>query len=123
VYVRAFPAPASGPGGKVLISNAGGVFPIWSRSGRELFYQSGDQIMAVSYTVKGDSFVTEKPRVWATKLGGLTSGARTFDVAPDGKRLVVLTPVEPQEAPRADHDVVFVLNFLDELRRRVPAGR
>ena len=107
----------------MLISNAGGTFPIWSRAGRELFYQSGDQIMAVSYTVKDDSFVAETPRAWATKLGGSASVGRRFDVAPDGKRLAVLTPVEPQEAPRVDHDVVFVLNLLDELRRRVPTGR
>jgi serine/threonine-protein kinase len=123
VYVRAFPASPSGPGGRVLISNAGGTFPIWSRAGRELFYQSGDQIMAVSYTVTGDSFVAEKPRVWAAKLAGSASVGRRFDVAPDGKRLAVLTPVEPLEAPRADHDVVFVLNLLDDLRRRVPTGR
>jgi serine/threonine-protein kinase len=123
VYVRAFPAPPSGPGGRVLISNAGGTFPIWSRAGRELFYQSGDQIMAVSYTVKDDSFVAETPRAWATKLGGSASVGRRFDVAPDGKRLALLTPVEPQEAPKADHDVVFVLNLLDELRRRMPTGR
>jgi len=35
----------------------------------------------------------------------------------------VLTPVEPVPAAKANHDVVFVLNFLDELRRRVPVGK
>jgi Tol biopolymer transport system component len=118
VYVRAFP----GSGGKWQISNAGGMFPIWSRTGRELFYQSGDQIMAVSYTVNGDSFVAEKPRVWEAKLGGQTPGRR-FDLAPDGKRFAVLTPVEAVQAPKVDHEVVFVMNFLDELRRRVPTGK
>src|SRR5215469_12062649 len=36
------------------------------RPGRadELIYQSGDQLMAASYTVQGDSFVNDKPRVW-----------------------------------------------------------
>jgi serine/threonine-protein kinase len=120
VYVRAFTASPSRLGGRVLASNAGGTFPIWSRTGHELFYQAGDQVMAVSYTVNGDSFVTEKPRVWARTSGVLTPGpGRKFDVAPDGKRLAVVTPVEAREAPKADHDVVFVLNFFDELRRRV----
>jgi hypothetical protein len=124
VYVRPFPAGASGPGSKWQISNAGGVFPTWSRTGHELFYQSGDQIMTVSYTVNGDAFMPEKPRVWAAKLGGLASnGTRRFDVAPDGKRLAVLTPVESVQAPKVDHDVVFVLNFFDELRRRAPVGK
>ena len=82
VYVRGFPAPTSGQGSRWQISNRGGAFPVWSRSGRELLYQSGDQMMTASYTVKGDSFVAEKPRVWVAKLGG----ALAFDLAPDGKR-------------------------------------
>jgi WD40 repeat protein len=119
-------APTWSPDGRYLIFSggvAGGVFPIWSRTGHELFYQSGDQIMTVSYTVNGDSFMPEKPRVWAAKLGGLASnGTRRFDVAPDGS-LAVLTPVEAVQAPKVDHHVVFVLNFLDELRRRAPVGK
>ena len=52
VYVRPFPPPASGQGGLWPISNGGGTFPVWSPNGRDLLYESGDQIMAVSYTVK-----------------------------------------------------------------------
>ena len=76
--------------------------------------------MAVSYSVKGDTFVAEKPRVWIEKLG--TSGLATaWDLAPDGKRVVVLTPAGTEEAPKAEHEVTFLLNFFDELRRRVPS--
>ncbi len=39
VYVRPFP----GPGGKWQISNSGGMLPIWSRNGRELFFQNPRQ--------------------------------------------------------------------------------
>ena len=39
---------------------------------------------------------------------------------PDGKRVLVLTPLEFAAAPTPDHEVVFLLNFFDELRRRVP---
>jgi len=120
VYVRAFPPPASGQGGQWQISNSGGTAPRWSRNGRELIYQAGDQLMTVSYSVKGDTFVAEKPRVWIDKLG---TGARlAWDLAPDGKRVVVLTPVGTPEAPKADHEVTFLLNFFDELRRRAPVG-
>jgi serine/threonine-protein kinase len=119
VYVRAFPPPLSGQGGKWQISNGGvDAVPRWSRNGHELLYQSGDRIMAVSYTVKGDTFVPEKPRVWIAKLGGTQ-----WDLAPDGKRVATLTPVESAEAPKQEHEVVFLENFFDELRRRVPAGR
>jgi serine/threonine-protein kinase len=118
VYVRAFPPPASGQGGQWQVSNSGGTQPVWSRNGHDLLYQSGDQIMAVSYTVKGDTFEYERPRVWLAKLG-----PTQWDLAPDGKRVVVLTPVDTPEAPKQDHEVVFLENFFDELRRRVPVGK
>jgi len=115
VYVRAFPAPASGQGGQWQVSNSGGTNPVWSRNGHDLLYQSGGQIMAVSYSVKGDTFVYEKPRVWLAKLGGTA-----WDLAPDGKRVLVVTPADSPEAPKQDHEVVFLENFFDELRRRAP---
>ena len=124
VYVRAFPPPSSGQGGRWQISNSGGTGPRWSRSGHELVYQSGDQIMAASYTVNGDTFVAEKPRVWIAKLGAaVIANATVWDLAPDGKRVAVLTPVESAEAPKQEHEVVFLLNFFDELRRRAPTAR
>ena len=119
VYVRAFPQPASGQGGKWQVSNSGGHFPMWSRKERELLYHSGDQIMTVSYTVKGDSFVPEKPRLWTANLGGAT----WFDLAPDGKRLAVVMPVAAPEATKPGHEVTIIFNFLDELRRRAPIGK
>src|SRR5205823_4470300 len=107
--------PPSGQGGKWQISNNGGGTPRWSMSGHELVYQSSNQLMTASYTVKGETFVVDKPRVWVAKLGGTQ-----WDLAPDGKRAVVVTPVESAEAPKQDQDVVFLENFFDELRRRVP---
>jgi hypothetical protein len=122
VYVRAFPPPpASGPGSKWLISNSGGVNPRWSRRGPDLFYQSGDRIMAVRYKVSVATFVTEKPRVWLAKLGAIPVGISSgWDVAPDGDRVAVLTPVRSTEPEQPDHEIVFVMNFFDELRRRLP---
>jgi serine/threonine protein kinase len=118
VYVRAFPPPSSGPGRKWQISNSGGTVPRWSRTRHELMYQSGDQILAASYTVQGDTFVADKPRVWIAKLGGTQ-----WDLAPDGKRVAVLTQVESAAAPKQEHEVVLLQNFFDELRRRVPVGK
>ena len=60
----------------------------------------------------------EKPRVWIAKVAG-----KQWDLAPDGKRVVVVRPVETAEAPRQEHEVVFLENFFDELRRRVPASK
>jgi Tol biopolymer transport system component/predicted Ser/Thr protein kinase len=123
VYVRAFPPPASGHAGQWQISNRGGIYPLWSRNGRELIYEADDLLMAVSYSVKGDSFVAEKPRVWIEKFGGAANTPPNYDLSPDGKHAAVLTPVESTEAPKADHEVVLLENFFDELRRRVPVGK
>jgi serine/threonine-protein kinase len=134
IYVRAFP-PGSAQGGKWQISNSGGILPLWSRGGHELVYQSGDQLMSVAYTVTGDTFVAERPRVWIAKLGAATldtatlgaamlGGGYSWDLAPDGKRVAVVTSAESSDdAPRQEHEVVFLQNFFDELRRRVPLGK
>ena len=75
--------------------------------------------MTVGYTARGDSFVAEKPRVWAA---GVRSGSG-FDVAPDGRRVAVSVTVGTPDVQRQEHSVVFVLNFFDELRRRAPVGQ
>jgi serine/threonine-protein kinase len=116
VYVRPFGTPTA-TGGKWLISNGGGQFPAWSHNRSELLYKSGDRIMSVSYSAQKDTFVTDKPRTWLAALGG----AIGFDTAPDGHRVAAMMPVGSQGAPRQEHTLVFVQNFFDELRRRVPA--
>jgi serine/threonine-protein kinase len=127
VFVRAFPQPASGSGSRWQISTNGGTAPVWSRSGHDLFYQSGDQIIAASYAVTGDTFVPGKPRVWVpTLLAPVAPGrprSSPWDLAPDGKRVVLLTPVDSSDGGKQEHEVVLLQNFFDELRRRVPLGK
>jgi len=118
VYVRAFPPPSSGQGGKWQISNTGGIVPRWSRSGHELVYQSGDQLLIASYTVQGDTFTAGKPRVWIQSIG-----STLWDLAPDGKRVIALEAAEATQGPQQDHEVVMLLNFFDELRRKAPLGK
>ena len=119
VYVQAFPTSATSSGGK-LVSNDGGTFPHWSRTG-QLVYKSADQLMTVSYSVNGPTFIAEKPRVWIASLSG-TSGF-DWDLAPDGKRVVALIPEGMAKAPPPEHEIVMLQNFADELRRRVPLGK
>jgi len=117
VYVRPFP----GPGGKWQVSTASGILPTWSRSRRELFYQEDGRIMVVPYTVEGDSFRAEKPRVWSPGLVSLRVG-RSYDLHPDGERVAVLKASGDEAEARRDR-VVLIQNFFDELRRIAPAGR
>jgi len=115
VYVRAFPDK----GGKWQISNNDGVYPVWSRNGHDLFFRTQDnQIMVAGYTVKGDSFVADKPRVWSEKRIANIGLLANYDLAPDGKRIVALMPAETAEGQKAQNHVTFMLNFFDEVRRR-----
>jgi len=41
-------------------------------------------------------------------------------MSPDGKHLVIVTSAQTSEAPKQDHEVVFLFNFFDYLRQRVP---
>jgi serine/threonine-protein kinase len=119
VYVRAFPDKGS----KWQISNGGGAHPIFSPSGRELFFRNLDnQIMVAGYTVKGDSFLPDKPRMWSEKRLANVGRLSNYDLAPDGKRIVALMPDESTEGQKAQSHVIFLQNFFDELRRRVPTG-
>jgi hypothetical protein len=98
---------------------------VQGRSGGDLFFETPDgHIMAAAYTVKGDSFVADKPRLWSNRqIGGAPGQARNFDLAPDGKRIVALMPVESPAGPKQEHEVVMLLNFADELRRKVGVGK
>ncbi len=115
VYVRAF----SDKGGKWQISKSGGVHPVFSGNGRELFFRTDDnQIMVASYTVKGNSFVADKPRVWSEKRIANTGIVGNYDLAPDGKRIAALMPAATGQEQKAQSHVIFLENFFDEVRRR-----
>ena len=120
LYVRPFP----GPGGKWQISTGGGGYPIWSRDGHKLFFLTRDwRIMVASYTATGDSFAAGRPQVWSQKSLIFAGGNYPYDLTPDGKHFAVVmnsTAMAEQEQKPID-SVTVLLNFFDELRRRVPA--
>ena len=63
-------------------------------------------------------------RVWSDKpLANSGFNGPNFDVAPDDKRIAALLPVEAPEAQTAQSHVIFLMNFFDELRRKVPVGK
>jgi hypothetical protein len=71
--------------------SGGGLYPFWSNSGRDLFYDTEDsRIMVADYVVDGDSFVPEKPRLWSGKQL-FYIGTSNLDLAPDGKHFVVFS--------------------------------
>jgi len=108
VFVR----PFSGMGGPWQISN-GENMGVWSLKTREIFYQAKPdaRLMAASYSAAGDSFSPGPTRVWnQTKVD-------SFDIMPDGKRIVAF----PAPAQKEPNHAIFLFNYLDDLRRRLPA--
>jgi serine/threonine-protein kinase len=110
VYVRPFP----GPGTQRRISTDVGSTPRWSRTSDELLfvdYRQG-RIMVAPYTVAGESFQVEKPRLWSP--AGPAPGS-PYDLHPDGKRLALVAPRAPADV--VNDKVVLLFNFFDELKR------
>jgi eukaryotic-like serine/threonine-protein kinase len=112
VYVQPFP----GPGSKVLVSIQGGAEPVWSRDGHELFYRSGDQLIAVAVMLQ-PTFRASKPQVLFEKPYWRFGFLRNYDVTSDGRRFLFLK--ESEQAASATH-IEVVLNWQEELKRLVP---
>jgi Tol biopolymer transport system component len=124
VYVRPFPAVQQG---RTLISNTGGRQPVWSRNGRELFYIAADGAL-MSAAVETPRSDNEFAASAAVRLGGARywdaegspNRGRTYDVSADGTRFLRIK--EDEAAERLDRrSIVVVVNWLNELKRLVPA--
>jgi Tol biopolymer transport system component len=114
VYVQPFP----GPGSKVLVSTQGGTEAVWSRDGRELFYRSGNRMMAVATTMQ-PIFQASRPEVLFERPYSMASVLRNYDVTSDGRRFLMLKESE-QAAAATRIDVVQ--SWFDELKRLVPVN-
>ena len=105
VYV----APRSTPGSRIRVSPDGARYPVWSRSGAELFYLALDgRVMAVPMKTAAQlapgtpaPLFTLKGKPW-----------KAFDVAPDGRFLAVVPQTLAGEQP-----LNVVLNWTADLPR------
>jgi len=85
VYVQQFPAATN----KFQISGGGGVMPLWSRDGRELYFWQGMKLMAAAvHTEHG--FVADAPHeLFETRLRNFVGLSRNqYDITPDDRFLV-----------------------------------
>ena len=111
VYVRPYPSTS---GVAPRISSAGGTAPVWARDGKEIYYRSGNMMMAVQITT--DPLRHSTPRALFEEDRFMNPGAgTTYDVAADGRFLMV--EEDPDESVR----VIVVQNWFEELNRLVPA--
>jgi len=111
VYIRPFPNVNAG---KWILSSNGGRDPLWSRDGRELFYRSnGGQTINVVSMTRGPGAATSRVLVDlpASSNYELNPGNRLFEVAPDGRFLMLRRAAVPD----VSGDLILVHNFFAEL--------
>ncbi len=107
---QVFVVPYPGSGGKWQVSVSGGEFPVWSRTGHELFFPAiGDSITlyGVSYQVSGHTFEPGTPRVLFSGDFPIRSPYRTYDAAPDGNHFVMFEQAGSKETAEAPPTVVL----------------
>ena len=116
VYVQPYP----GPGGKWQVSTNGGTEPVWNPSGKEMFYREGNKMMSVEVSTQ-PSFSAGKPKMLFEGPNLPTPGTiANYDVSSDGQRFLMLKANEQESAPAQIH---VVMNWFEELKRKVPAGK
>lgn len=113
VYIQPYP----GPGGRVVISPGGGVEPVWSPTGREIFYRSidGTRMMAVEVGLGPTPSVAPPRELFAGQFVMSATGGNywsEYDLAPDGERFLMLVADEAT-APRLN----VVVGWAEALRR------
>lgn len=123
VFVSPFPDVTAS---RTLVTPAGGSQPRWARDGRALFYTGLDgTLMSVTIDPKAPITIGPPVQVLTTAYyGGITVLSRTgtYDVAPDGQRFLMIRDIDDATADRRTQ-IVIVRNWIEELKRLVPAGR
>jgi serine/threonine-protein kinase len=117
IYVRPFPNAGDG---RWQLSAGGGTRAVWARNGREIFFLTLTGTL-MSIRVESGATWTAGPPVRLLEgqyfLGGAGAVGRTYDVAPDGRFLMIKPAGTSQEAAT---NVIVVQNWTEELKRLVP---
>lgn len=102
------------------VSTGGGRMPLWSRNGQELIYLSPDGALMGVRVEPAPSWRSSTPaRILQGQYFFLAPG-RTFDIAADGRRFLMIKQGGATEA--APQNLVVVQNWFEELKRLVPAN-
>ena len=114
VYVARYP----GGGARRLISTGTGYAPRWAPDGRELFYSTGSQLMAVSIVTQPELEVGRPRKLFDDPDLANPYNDYLFAPAPDGQRFFITkrTRIEPVR------QIHVVLNWFDDVKRKVGAA-
>jgi eukaryotic-like serine/threonine-protein kinase len=114
VYVAAFPAGQA----QWKVSD-GGDLPVWARSGRELFYRNGQDVMSVP-VAPGETFNPGAPQLlFSGRYYEGEPGGPNYDVSLDGQRLLMVMQGSTEGPDRLN----VVQGWKEEIERRLRAAR
>jgi len=100
-------------GGKLLVSASGGSLPRWRRDGKEIFYLNATgELMAAA--VKSNESSLEIGIAKPLFQMHLESFLPSYDVAPDGQRILIVTSL----AQKQPSPITVVVNWTAGLDRQ-----
>jgi serine/threonine-protein kinase len=118
IYIRSFPSGDA----LVQVTSGGADQPVWARDGRALFFRADGAIKEASFEGGAEPSVGTPRALFPDSFENPQAGAHTgFDVFPDGRFLFIQRPNASAESGPARTEIVWVFNWLEELKQRVPA--
>ncbi len=122
VYVTGYPK-----GETFQLSTIGGLAPVWSGDGREIFYEASRKMTTVSVTTEGGRLRFGTPHALFDLDSSVANGAigtlyagdnqgPAYDVSPDGQRFLMIRLNDPPI-----REIVVVQHWFEELKRLIPA--
>ena len=112
VYVRPFPNASSA---RWQVSTAGGLYPLWSHDGKELFFKNKNNFLVSSTVQTSPTFRADAQRMlFAVKPFTFTGQAPPYAVAPDNKRFLMMREVAAGDAGM----LIVTEHWFDELKAR-----
>ena len=115
IYVVPFPNVSDA---RIPVSTSGGDEPVWSHSGRELFYRNGQNDLVAVEVETELTFSPGRSSVLfsAAEFWSNSNSHPMYDVTLDDERFVMIRTVGGDVNGR----LTVVLNFFEELKARVP---
>ena len=110
--------PFPGPGGRWQVSTAGGTEPLWSHSGRELFYRSTDGQLVRAEVTSGSGFVVGvRTPLFSVESYKSDRNHTLYDVSPDDQRFLMI------KSGGGSRQIIVVLNWFGEVAQRMRGGQ
>jgi serine/threonine-protein kinase len=116
IYLQPFP----GPGPRQQVSIDGGTSPLWSHSGKELFFihrsgkkRAGVEELCAVDVMPGPPITTSRPRVLFSGQYQMLGGLTNYDISLDDQKFLMVEILPQPDVPITRLNVV--LNWRDQL--------